>query len=55
MSKIAKNISVLRALKKLSQTQLSDELDISRSRLGSYEEGRAEPSIPVAADLTSKV
>ncbi|MGZ4049785.1 MAG: helix-turn-helix transcriptional regulator, partial [Bacteroidia bacterium] len=43
MSKIAKNISVLRALKKLSQTQLSDELEISRSRLGSYEEGRAEP------------
>jgi transcriptional regulator with XRE-family HTH domain len=43
MSKIAKNISVLRALKKLSQTQLADELDISRSRLGSYEEGRAEP------------
>jgi transcriptional regulator with XRE-family HTH domain len=43
MSKIAKNISVLRALKKLSQNQLADELDISRSRLGSYEEGRAEP------------
>jgi transcriptional regulator with XRE-family HTH domain len=44
MSKIAKNISVLRALKKLSQMQLSDALDISRARLGSYEEGRAEPS-----------
>ncbi len=43
MSKIAKNISVLRALKKLSQMQLSDHLEISRSRLGSYEEGRAEP------------
>ncbi len=43
MSKIAKNISVLRALKKLSQTQLADELEISRSRLGSYEESRAEP------------
>lgn len=43
MSKIAKNISVLRALKKLSQNQLADELEISRSRLGSYEESRAEP------------
>ncbi|MGQ0829983.1 MAG: XRE family transcriptional regulator [Bacteroidota bacterium] len=43
MSKIAKNISVLRALKKQSQTQLADQLEISRSRLGSYEEGRAEP------------
>lgn len=43
MSKIAKNIRVLRVLKKLSQEQLSAELDISRSRLGSYEESRAEP------------
>lgn len=43
MSKIAKNIGVLRRIKKLSQEQLSIELDISRSRLGSYEESRAEP------------
>lgn len=43
MSKIAKNISALRALQKQSQTQLADQLEISRSRLGSYEEGRAEP------------
>ena len=44
MSKIAKNIRVLRTLKKLSQEQLSEKLNIPRSRLGSYEEGRAEPS-----------
>ena len=43
MAKIAANISVLRGSKKLTQEQLSTELDISRSRLGSYEEGRAEP------------
>jgi len=43
MTKIAKNIRILRGLKKLSQEQLSAELDIPRSRLGSYEEGRAEP------------
>lgn len=43
MSKFAKNIKVLRSLKKLSQEQLSIELDIPRSRLGSYEESRAEP------------
>ena len=43
MSKIAQNIRVLRNLKKLSQEDLSTELDISRSRLGSYEESRAEP------------
>ena len=44
MSKIAKNIRVLRGLKKISQEQLAIELDIPRSRIGSYEEGRAEPS-----------
>ena len=43
MSKIATNIRVLRDSKKLSQEKLADELDINRSRLGSYEEGRAEP------------
>jgi transcriptional regulator with XRE-family HTH domain len=43
MSKIGKNIGLLRGLKKLSQDKLATELDIPRSRLGSYEEGRAEP------------
>lgn len=43
MAKFATNIKVLRNLKKLSQEQLATELDIPRSRLGSYEEGRAEP------------
>lgn len=43
MSKIAKNIRVLRGIKKLSQEQLAIQLDIPRSRIGSYEEGRAEP------------
>lgn len=43
MTKFAKNIRVLRNLKKLSQDQLSTEMSIQRSRLGSYEEGRAEP------------
>ncbi|MES2836643.1 MAG: LexA family transcriptional regulator [Bacteroidota bacterium] len=44
MSNFAKNIKVLRNLKKISQDQLSIELAITRSRLGSYEEGRAEPT-----------
>lgn len=45
MSKISNNIRHLRSLKGLSQEQLSIELDINRSRLGSYEEGRSEPPI----------
>jgi transcriptional regulator with XRE-family HTH domain len=43
MSKIAKNLRVLRELKKLTQEQLSAELEITRARWGSYEEGRSEP------------
>jgi transcriptional regulator with XRE-family HTH domain/effector-binding domain-containing protein len=43
MSKIGANIRVLRDLKKISQESLSIELDITRARLGSYEEGRSEP------------
>lgn len=45
MSRIAKNIRVLRDLKKLSQEQLAEELGINRSRLGAYEESRNEPPI----------
>src|SRR3954468_4721504 len=53
MSKIAKNISVLRALRKISQEQLATQLDIPRSRIGSYEEGRAEPSCTMLIQLSS--
>lgn len=52
MSKIAKNIRVLRGLKKMSQEQLAIELDIPRSRIGSYEEGRAEPSCDFLIQLS---
>lgn len=45
MTKIGKNIKVLRGLKNLSQEQLSEELKINRSRLGAYEEGRNEPPL----------
>ncbi len=52
MSKIAKNIKVLRDLKKLSQEQLSEELKINRSRLGAYEEGRNEPPIELLISIS---
>ncbi|WP_067146267.1 XRE family transcriptional regulator [Pseudotamlana agarivorans] len=45
MKIIAKNIKHLRTLKKLSQEVLADELKVTRSRIGSYEEGRSAPSI----------
>ncbi len=52
MSRIAKNIRILRDLKKLSQEQLAGELGINRSRLGAYEEGRNEPPIDMLIRLS---
>ncbi|WP_394345097.1 XRE family transcriptional regulator [Formosa sediminum] len=42
---IASNIKHLRTLKKYSQEALANDLGITRSRIGSYEEGRSEPAI----------
>ena len=53
MKKIAKNIKHLRALKGLTQEQLSFELDITKSRIGSYEEGRSEPHIDTLIQLSN--
>lgn len=53
MSKIATNIKYLRSLKNWSQGQLADEIELSRARIGSYEEGRAEPSIEVMIRLSN--
>ncbi|MFM9908479.1 MAG: XRE family transcriptional regulator [Chitinophagaceae bacterium] len=53
MSIIAKNIRHLRSLKKLSQEQLADELSITRSRLGGYEESRNEPPIELLIKISN--
>ncbi len=52
MSKIASNIRFLRQLKGLSQEQLADELKITRSRVGGYEEARNEPPIDLLIRLS---
>lgn len=52
MKMIAKNIKHLRILKKLSQEVLGDELNVPRSRIGSYEEGRSSPSIEFLIKLS---
>lgn len=49
--KLATNIRVLRELKKLSQEALATELDITRARLGAYEENRNEPPIELIIKL----
>lgn len=52
MKMIAKNIKHLRNLKKLSQEVLADELQVTRSRIGSYEEGRSAPTIETLIKLS---
>jgi transcriptional regulator with XRE-family HTH domain len=53
MSKIARNIRHLRSLKNWSQTQLADELQITRARVGSYEEARCDPPIDILIRLSN--
>ncbi len=45
MNYIAKNIRHLRKLKGYTQEQLAEELTMTRSKVGSYEEGRSDPPI----------
>src|ERR1700690_2570503 len=52
MSKIANNIKFLRQLKGLSQEQMADELEVTRSRIGGDEEARNEPPIDLLIKLS---
>jgi transcriptional regulator with XRE-family HTH domain len=53
MSKISNNIRHLRGLKGWSQQQLADKLNITRARVGSYEEERADPPVDILIRLSS--
>ncbi len=52
MINISKNIRHLRSLKKLSQEGLAEELKVTRSRIGSYEENRSSPTIEMLIKLS---
>lgn len=52
MNNIAKNIRHLRKIKNLTQEQLSEELGITRSKVGSYEEGRSDPPIDMLVNFS---
>lgn len=52
MENIAKNIKHLRNLKNVSQEVLAKELKATRSRIGSYEEGRSAPTIEFLINLS---
>lgn len=52
MKTISKNIRHLRTLKRLTQEALAEELDVTRSRISSYEEGRSAPTIDMLINLS---
>ncbi|MFC3812462.1 XRE family transcriptional regulator [Lacihabitans lacunae] len=52
MKKISKNIAHLRHLRGVSQEYLANDLNITRSRLSSWEEHRAEPPIDLIVKLS---
>ena len=51
MNFVAENIKHLRNQKKLSQEGLAQLINVPRSRIGSYEEGRSAPSIEMLIQL----
>ena len=48
---LGKRIAALRSAKGLSQGQLAEQLNISPSAIGMYEQGRREPSLDLSVDL----
>lgn len=47
MNYLKQNIKYLRRINELTQDKLAEKLNIKRALIGSYEEGRATPKIPV--------
>ncbi len=52
MKKISKNIAHLRKIRGVSQEHMAGELDITRARLSSWEEHRADPPIDMLIRLS---
>lgn len=53
MDQLAENIKYLRKQHRLTQQDLADKLQLKRSLIGSYEEGRATPKISVLQQLST--
>lgn len=52
MNFLSKNIKHLRSIKGLTQEQFSNDLNVSRSRISSYEEERATPQLDFLINLS---
>jgi len=53
MSYVGKNIKKIRSIKKISQNAFSELFELSRTAVGSYEEGRAEPKIETIIQIAN--
>ena len=53
MNFIANNIKHLRELKNHTQEFFANELDISRERVASYEQGRSSPPVEILIELSN--
>lgn len=54
MEVVNQNLKFIRKQKKMTQQEFADFLDIKRSALGSYEEGRAKPPYEVLSVISEK-
>lgn len=53
MSNIGKNIKKIRSVKKMSQSVFAERFNLSRTSVGAYEEGRAEPKIDTLISIAN--
>lgn len=51
MSYLAANLRFLRKLKNLTQTELAEQLDVQRTMISAYEDGRSEPKLTTLLTL----
>ncbi len=52
MSYLASNLRFLRKQKGITQTDLADQLDVQRTMISAYEDGRSEPKLATLKKLT---
>ena len=45
MSYLAANLRFLRKQKNITQTELAEQLDVQRTMISAYEDGRSEPKL----------
>lgn len=55
MENFGNNIRNLRLLKKMTQQEFADQLSITRPQIGSYEDKRALPALPILVHISNRL